>query len=111
MKDLPYTMHVIYAAFLLWPSIYRKSTFCNKFQELLNYLQVKVYDKIETSMTWIITAANKHKGVRDTIVCTTYLRWEMLCTTGRYQAWFGRFKLAITLLFMVRNIKCGYLFS
>ena len=32
---------------------------------------------------------------------------ERLCNNGRNEAWFGNFKLSITVLFMVKNIKCG----
>ena len=34
---------------------------------------------------------------------------ETFNSNGGHDAWFGDFKLQITSLFMVRNIKCGYL--
>ena len=42
---------------------------------------------------------------------TVHLRQETFNSNGGHDTWFGDFKLQITSLFMVRNIKCGYLFS
>ena len=36
---------------------------------------------------------------------------ETFNSNSGYDAWFGDFKLQITSLFMVKNIKCGYSFS
>ena len=38
-------------------------------------------------------------------------RLEMFNSNGGHDTGFGDFKLQITSLFMVRNIKCGYSFS
>ena len=49
---------------------------------------------------------------RNADACTVYLHWKTFSiNNGGYEVRFGRFKLPITSLFVVRNIKCGYSFS
>ena len=48
--------------------------------------------------------------MRNANAYTVHSHQEMFNNNGRQEAWFDHFQLPIT-SFMVRNIKCGYLFS
>ena len=72
-------------------------------------------------MAWFPTANNmkvliNKESIKNYHMCVAdagmvRLHQETFRNYVRYEAWFGHFYLPITSLFMVRKIKCGYLFS
>ena len=60
---------------------------------------------------FIVKNSNALIDMRYDDVRTVRLRQETFCYISVKKACFEDFKLPITPLFMVRNIKCGYSFS
>ena len=80
----------------------------------IKFVFVQIAKTIPLPCIWGLGNDIKYQGghmMRNTDVRTIRLRQETINSNGGHDACFGYFKLQITSLFIVRNIKRGYLLS
>ena len=85
-------------------------------ERLVFYNIARCYSDGEYCHVFAIAAGDiiKYQGghmMRNADARTVRSRQETFNSNGGHDAWFGDFKLQITSLFTVRNIKCGYSIS